>query len=63
MHRMRCLVAQVGLISVALIALATEVSAELIRPRAGRAYPDIAAHVHGVQTYTYNPTTRTGQFQ
>ena len=63
MHRMRCLVAQVGLVSVALIVLSAEVSAELIRPRAGRAYPDIAADVHGVQTYTYDPTTRTGQFQ
>jgi hypothetical protein len=51
------------LVSVVLVALANRVPAELIRPRAGRAYPDIVADVHGVQTYTYDPTTRTGEFQ
>jgi hypothetical protein len=28
-----------------------------------RAYPDIAADINGVQTYTYNPVTQTGMFQ
>lgn len=63
MPRMRRLVARMGLVCVALVALAAELPAELIRPRAGRAYPDIAADIHGLQTYTYDPTTGTGQFQ
>src|SRR5262249_14921306 len=37
--------------------------AELIRPKAVRAYPDIAADINGVQTYTYDPSTGTGTFQ
>jgi hypothetical protein len=36
--------------------------AELIRPKAVRAYPDIAADINGVQTYTYDPSTQTGTF-
>jgi hypothetical protein len=36
--------------------------AELIRPKAVRAYPDIAADINGVQTYTYDPATQTGTF-
>jgi hypothetical protein len=63
MHRMRCFLARMVLFSVVLVALTNEVPAELIRPRAGRAYPDIVADVHGVQTYTYDPATRTGEFQ
>ena len=63
MHRMRRVVARMALISVSLAALAADVSAELIRPSASRAYPDIAADIHGLQTYTYDPATHTGQFE
>ncbi len=56
-------IAMVGAILVGALVMGTTVSAELIRPRAGRAYPDIAADINGVQTYTFNPTTRTGTFQ
>ena len=63
MHRIRCLVAKVGVFLGCAIALANQAPAELIRPKAVRAYPDIAADINGVQTYTYNPSTGTGTFQ
>jgi hypothetical protein len=63
MHRMRGLVAKVGLTLACAIVLGTQAPAELIRPKAGRAYPDIAADINGVQTYTYDPSTQTGTFQ
>jgi hypothetical protein len=63
MHRMRGLVAKAGLTLACAIAFATTAPAELIRPKQGRAYPDIAADINGVQTYTYNPATETGTFE
>jgi hypothetical protein len=63
MHRMRRLVAMAGVSLACALASGTSAPAELIRPQAGRAYPDIAADINGVQTYTYNPTTQTGTFQ
>lgn len=63
MYRMRSLVAQATLTLACAIALATQAPGELIRPKEGRAYPDIAADINGVQTYTYNPTTQTGTFE
>jgi hypothetical protein len=63
MHRMRGLVAQAALILACATALGIQAHAELIRPKAVRAYPDIAADINGVQTYTYNPATQTGTFQ
>jgi hypothetical protein len=63
MHRMRDLIAKAGLILACALAFGTQAPAELIRPKAGRAYPDIAADINGVQTYTYNPATQTGTFQ
>jgi hypothetical protein len=63
MHRMRSLIATAGATLACLLSLGDRVSAELIRPRTVRAYPDIAADINGVQTYTYNPVTQTGMFQ
>lgn len=65
MHRMRRfsvllgVVATVGLSST----LAAPASASLLKPGAGRAYPDIAADINGSVTYTYNAATETGVFQ
>lgn len=62
MHRMRRLVALVGLALVGSPLLAGSASAALIKPDAGRAYPDIAADINGVVNYTYNGSTGTGNF-
>jgi hypothetical protein len=63
MHRMRNLIAKVGVTLACALTFGTQAPAELIRPKAVRAYPDIAADINGVQTYTYNPATQTGTFQ
>ena len=59
MDRMRRLVA---LALVCSPALAGTASAALIKPDAGRAYPDIAADINGVVNYSYNDSTGTGNF-
>src|SRR4051812_42621335 len=63
MHRMRSLVAKAALPLACALAFGTQAPAELIRPKQGRAYPDIAADINGLQKYTYNPTTQTGTFE
>jgi len=63
MHRMRSLAARAGVTLVCALASATQAPAELIRPKAVRAYPEVAADINGVQTYTYDPVTQTGTFQ
>ena len=62
MDRMRRLVALWGLVLVGAAMWASPVAAELIRPAAGRAYPDIAADINGTVNYTYNTSTETGNF-
>jgi hypothetical protein len=62
MDRMRRLVALSGLVLVGTLLCANPASAELIRPAAGRAYPDIAADINGTVSYTYNSSTETGNF-
>lgn len=62
MHRMRRFVALAGLALTALPLWADSASAALIKPSAGRAYPDIAADINGVVQYTYSPATETGNF-
>lgn len=52
-----------GLPLVLFAVLGGSASADLIRPVADRAYPDIAADVNGVVNYTYNAQTQTGNFQ
>jgi hypothetical protein len=63
MHRMRGLFAMAGFTLSCVFGSMTQAPAELIRPKASRAYPDIAADINGVQTYTYDPSTQTGTFQ
>ena len=35
----------------------------LLRPDAPQSFPDLAGDIVGTQTYTYDPSTQTGQFQ
>jgi hypothetical protein len=63
MHRMRRLAVWAGLALGSLSAVNMTASASLIKPDAGRAYPDIAADINGTVNYTYNPSTQTGNFQ
>jgi hypothetical protein len=35
---------------------------DLIRPKTPRSYPDIAGDIIGTQTYTFDPTSKTGTF-
>jgi len=44
-------------------ALGGRASADLIRPTADRAYPDVAADINGVVNYTYDPSKQVGSFQ
>ncbi len=64
MQRMRSAIARTGLVlPMFLISGAwLPAHADLIRPRPGRAYPDIAGDIGGSQTYRYDPATRTGVF-
>lgn len=63
MHRMRSLVAKVGLSLLLASTLGETTFAELIKAPGGPMYPDIAASISGSQQYTYDPATRTGVFQ
>ncbi|MGC8641321.1 MAG: PEP-CTERM sorting domain-containing protein, partial [Isosphaeraceae bacterium] len=36
---------------------------DLIRPKTLRSYPDIAGDIVGSQTYTFDPSSKTGTFQ
>jgi hypothetical protein len=65
MHRMRCNVAMVGL-TLSLTASLGAVGiarADLIRPNASQAFPDLSGDIVGTQNYVYNPSTQTGTFQ
>jgi hypothetical protein len=62
MHRMRRLVAMVGLAVLGTTLWCGSASAALIKPNAQRVYPDVAADINGVISYAYNPATETGNF-
>ena len=64
MPRMRINLAGAGLpLGFVIVVLVGPASAELIQSPGGRAYPDIAASITGGQSYTYDPSTRTGMFE
>jgi hypothetical protein len=63
MHRMRRFIVLSALVLAATAGLSAHAKAGLINPNAGRAYPDIAADINGVVSYTYNASTQTGNFQ
>ncbi|WP_165233001.1 PEP-CTERM sorting domain-containing protein [Aquisphaera insulae] len=50
-------------LAVTLFGLGSSASADLIRPRTVRSFPDIAGDVVGSQTYTFDPASKTGTFQ
>ena len=64
MQRMRSVIARAGLVLPMLWIGGAWIPAhaDLIRPKPGRAYPDIAGDIVGTQTYQYDPATRTGIF-
>ncbi len=62
MHRMRYFVITVGMVLGALGLGPRPASAELLRPNAERAYPDIAADINGYVDYNYDESTETGVF-
>ena len=64
MQRMCSLIGRVSLIVPVFLLSGVGLPArgDLIRPSAGRAFPDIAGDIVGSQTYTYDPTTQTGTF-
>jgi len=62
MHRMRHFVVLTGLVLASTTVFTHQASAGLIRPGAGRSYPDIAADINGVVRYTYDSSSQTGIF-
>ena len=64
MQRMRSVIARAGLVVSLFLSTGAWIPAraDVIRPKPGRAFPDIAGDIVGTQTYTYDPTTRTGTF-
>jgi hypothetical protein len=62
MHRMLRFAIPIALSLLYLVAATTQASASLLRPNAGRAYPDIAGDINGSVTYSFNPVTQTGLF-
>jgi hypothetical protein len=63
MHRMRHSVVKAGLALLFAATLRTPAAAALIRPSSTQSYPDVTSAMTGTQTYTFDPATRTGQFQ
>lgn len=64
MHRMRNLLIPLSLGVLAMgPRLEAEARGDLIRARSTRSFPSIAGDIVGSQTYTYDPTTRTGTFE
>lgn len=61
MHRMRCFFAVVGFAVCSFVATGPT-AASLLKPNAGRSYPDIAADINGKVTYSYDAGTKTGLF-
>lgn len=62
MHRMRHFLIVTGFVLTTIGFATPRTFASLLRPNAGRAFPDIAADINGKVDYTYNPDTQTGVF-
>ncbi len=62
MHRMHRLIAAIGFAACFSLP-SSPISASLLKPNAGRAYPDIAADINGKVTYAYDAGSKTGIFQ
>jgi len=62
MHRMRHYVVLTGLVWASTTLFVSQATADLIRPAAGRSFPDIAADINGVVRYTFDSSSQTGLF-
>jgi hypothetical protein len=63
MHRMRRFSVLFGFaVLTTLCSTRPAEASSLLKPDAGRAYPDIAADINGKVNYTYDPATQTGVF-
>lgn len=62
MHRMRRFFVLFGLAAFSYLTYAAPAKASLLKPNAGRAYPDIAADINGKVNYTYDASSGTGVF-
>ncbi len=63
MHRMHRLALIAGSTALLLGALAPSASADLLRPKDTREFPDITAYANGYQTYNFDRAKQTGTFQ
>lgn len=63
MHRMHRITVILGIVAFAFSLATSRASASLLKPEAGRAFPDIAANINGSVTYTYDAATETGLFE
>jgi hypothetical protein len=65
MHRKRSVNIKLGLVPifVLLAGFWWPVRGDLIRPKTSRTFPDIAGDLVGSQTYTFDPSSKTGTFQ
>lgn len=64
MHRMRKATVTAGLALALVALLRAPAAADLIHaPSAGQSYPEIDGAMNSAQSYTYNSSTQTGQFQ
>jgi hypothetical protein len=63
MHRIRLSIALTGLVWASTTLLTSQATAGLIRPGAGRSFPDILANnISGGVRYTFDSSTQTGTF-
>ncbi len=63
MHRMHCLVVAASVFALSLTAFSPSASADLLRPKDTREFPDLTAFANGYQVYNYDAATKTGVFQ
>ena len=62
MHRMHRFVFAASVIA-STLGLGSTASADLLRPKDTREFPDLTAFANGYQTYTYDAASKTGVFQ
>jgi hypothetical protein len=64
MQRMRSVIARAGLVVSLFVVSGAWLPArgDVIRPKPGQTFPDIAGDIVGTQTYKFDPVTQTGTF-
>ena len=63
MHRMHRFVFAASMLTMTLVAFGSTASADLLRPKDNREFPDLTAFANGYQNYTYDAASKTGVFQ